>query len=58
MVCDEQLLDTKVGSPRIRHQTDVTFYLNKIIMLVDKRNVVKSYVLISKKVLHEISHER
>lgn len=47
MVCDQQLLGAKVSSPRIRHQIDVTFYLDKINTLVDQRNVVE-IILISK----------
>lgn len=41
MVCDQQLVRAKVSSPRIRHQIDVTFYLDKITTLVDQRNVIE-----------------
>lgn len=41
MVCDQQLLGTKVDSPRIRYQIDATSYLDKITTLVNKKNVVE-----------------
>lgn len=47
MVCNHQLLGTKVNLPRIRHQRDVTFYLDAITKLVDQRDVVE-ITLISK----------